>query len=47
MFEIEPRQLSLEVTWLNLNPAMLIRWLRVHHIIGWAPAPMLIKSTFE
>jgi cytochrome oxidase assembly protein ShyY1 len=45
--EIEPRHPSLEVTWLNLSPAMQIRWLRVHHVIGWASAPMLIKCTLE
>jgi hypothetical protein len=43
--EIEPRDPSLEVMWLNLSPAMPIRWLRVHHVIGWASAPMLIKCT--
>jgi hypothetical protein len=31
--EIEPRQFSLEVTCLNLSIAMLIWWLRLHHVI--------------
>jgi hypothetical protein len=45
--EIEPRHPNLEVTWLNLSPAMPIRELRVHHVIEWAYiyAPMLIKFT--
>jgi hypothetical protein len=43
--ETEPRRPSLEVMWLILSPAMSIQGLRVHHVIGWAYAPMLIKFT--
>jgi hypothetical protein len=35
------------MTWLNLNLAMSTRWLRVHHVIGWASAPILIKCTLH